>query len=206
MAISLLYWAPHKFLEARVSEGARGGRLDARLREGRRDRPRRHPSLRQAPVHLVSPPAAGVRLGRARGGEGVAGEPYPVALAPPDGAPRNSGGFPSGEARLRATERLQGATRPSAMRVAPRKNTRRTVGTPLHFKYRENACLALTFGLWRLCSRNLWEDWVVSCATLLPNSLSPSYPGTPPGMASGHPNTGGVHGASGAPFYCPKQN
>ena len=39
---------------------------------GGRDRPRRHPPLCQAPVHLVPAPAAGIRVGEAGGGGGVA--------------------------------------------------------------------------------------------------------------------------------------
>ena len=39
---------------------------------GRRNRPRRHPPLRQAAVHLVPASIAGVRVGGAGGGEGVA--------------------------------------------------------------------------------------------------------------------------------------
>ena len=42
------------------------------LDEAARDRPRRHPPLRQAAVHLVPAPAAGVRMGEAGGGERVA--------------------------------------------------------------------------------------------------------------------------------------
>ena len=40
---------------------------------GGRDRPRRHPPLRQAAVHLVPAPTAGIRMGRARSSAGMAG-------------------------------------------------------------------------------------------------------------------------------------
>ena len=46
---------------------------------GRRNRPRRYPPLRQAAVHLVPAPTAGVRVGGAGGGEGVAGSTDRVA-------------------------------------------------------------------------------------------------------------------------------
>ena len=42
-------------------------------RRGRRNRPRRHPPLRQTAIHLVPAPIAGIRMGGAGGGEGVAG-------------------------------------------------------------------------------------------------------------------------------------
>ena len=44
------------------------------LRGGGRNRPRRHPPLRQAAVHLVPAPIAGIRMGGAGGGEGMAGD------------------------------------------------------------------------------------------------------------------------------------
>jgi hypothetical protein len=43
--------------------------------------------------------------------------------------------------------------------------------------------LGLTFQAWAVCSRNLWEVLAVECVILLPNSLSSSYPGAPPGVA-----------------------
>ena len=50
-------------------------------RGGVRNRPRRHPPLRQAAVHLVPAPIAGIRMGGAGGGVGVAGGTGRVALA-----------------------------------------------------------------------------------------------------------------------------
>src|SRR3954468_19377198 len=55
-------------------------------------------------------------------------------------------------------------------------------------KSRGNGHIALTSGRRPLCSRNLWEAGHLPCVTLLPSSLSPSYPGTPPGVASCHPH------------------
>src|SRR6202000_522952 len=43
----------------------------ARARAGRRNRPRRHPALCKAAIHLVSAPIAGVRVGEAGRGEGT---------------------------------------------------------------------------------------------------------------------------------------
>ena len=42
-------------------------------RRGRRDRPRRYPSLCKAAVHLVPAPIAGIRMGEAGSGEGMGG-------------------------------------------------------------------------------------------------------------------------------------
>ena len=50
------------------------------LDEAADDRPRRHPPLRQAAVHLVPAPAAGIRMGEAGGGEGVAPDRHSGAL------------------------------------------------------------------------------------------------------------------------------
>src|SRR5215831_8050944 len=64
---------------------------------------------------------------------------------------------------------------------------------------------ALTLSVWPLCSRNLWEARRLACVILLPNSLSPSYPGAPPGVADCHPTTSGAHGASWGPFLFPQR-
>src|ERR1700742_4747534 len=56
----------------------------------------------------------------------------------------------------------------------------------------------------RLCMRNLWQVRAVRCVILLPNSLSPSYPGASPGVADCHPKSGGAHGASWGPFLFPE--
>ena len=58
-----------RHLERRDHAGRGGG-----------DRPRRHPPLRQAAVHLVPAPIAGIRVGEAGGGEGMAdAKPHPEA-------------------------------------------------------------------------------------------------------------------------------
>ena len=54
-------------------------------RTGRRNRPRRHPPLRQAAIHLVPAPTAGVRVGGAGGGEGVGGRSSRTASRSRDG-------------------------------------------------------------------------------------------------------------------------
>ena len=47
---------------------------------GGRDRPRRYPALRQAAVHLVPASTAGIRMGEAGGGEGMASDRHSGAL------------------------------------------------------------------------------------------------------------------------------
>src|SRR5205807_2178627 len=50
-------------------------------RGGRRIQPHRDPAIRQAAVHLVSASVAGLRMGGAGGGEGVAGPRSPPMTA-----------------------------------------------------------------------------------------------------------------------------
>ena len=114
------------------------------LRGGRRDRPRRHPPLCQAAVHLVPAPTAGIRMGGAGGGEGMAGSRRPMSTC---------NGSDVGRISLRCIRRFMA---PAWLEQQIR--TRRTAGTPLNCsKSRFTAVLALTSGVWRYNSRNLWE-------------------------------------------------
>jgi hypothetical protein len=65
----------------------------------------------------------------------------------------------------------------------PQIHPRRTPVTRLNSKLSVISACGLTFGAWAVCSRNLWEARAVICVIKLPNSLSSSYPGAPPGMA-----------------------
>src|SRR5205085_8551196 len=64
---------------------------------------------------------------------------------------------------------------------------------------------ALTFRRLRVCSRNLWEVSAATCVTLLPNSLSSSYPGMPPGMAKAIQIQAVCVGPLEALFYFPNE-
>ncbi len=95
---------------------------------GRRNRPRRHPPLRQAAVHLVPAPIAGVRVGGAGGGAGVAGGEGLVAR------------MSAAHIRDRRPLWPRMSLRSSGLRLRlwslhgreQQIRTRRTAGTPLH--------------------------------------------------------------------------
>ena len=93
------------------------------LRGGGRDRPRRHPPLRQAAVHLVPAPAAGIRMGEAGGRRGGGCRPLIPAGA-------------DAESRIRLS---------SHGRIA-QNSSRRTAGNPAKLENRAARRLPLTSG------------------------------------------------------------
>src|SRR5712692_9931692 len=110
----------------------------------------------------------------------------------------DSGPAPRGASRNDGEEATHGWNQHFRSREMP--------GTRLSCTDRAERRLPLTSGVSPLCLRNLEEVRAAICVIKLPNCLSSSYPGAPPGMAKAIPNSGGVHGASWALFYFPKLN